>query len=954
MADNRKGANDLEEEYRQAQNQLLAIQAEQSKNLATARANNEADRQQINTVAQAGMVAAQDANFNPATNNILGRYGLQKPRTVSTQGRSVQTTPQNITVNNYYNNTTNYPIPGRELAFKSPQQQNSLASFKSWISGVFSRQNEQAALREREYNKKERSLARDANRVMRKMEEVGKSVGRALDPRRVADNPKNQIMTFLKLFGIYEIVKNWDKILDTVNKIENRISSLIGYDGERLEIRNGTLYKALVHYTGGKEGDTLSESLKGLLTDEKTGIFGLIKQYFNGLIEERKAAVSTVDRPEIVRNKMGLPDIGGTITNIANYLGDILNALVGGASGVKKIAAKNIQRSADEIYDTEREKDKSFYGKYTSGANFAGKVDKSLKGNTDLGDANVTLPYGFGRQTYLDSRIDLDSSGNLNSTHASLAQSGALVTALNDAKKSGNVKTSVVLSGFDRLKTYAKTHNGAVVDEEFLKNYYGGTGIGSERWFKLVAVPKEEKDYSRLGQHPTDISWGDVAGDWYKMKMFPELYEKFRSLGINNYTLKLVPAKDRNDKGLDLGDGYGGIYKFYTLSSNDIDQLVSKFTGNNDTKVDLTNKNFSESMISALNREVIAGRYDRDALSPTHNLDIDQTFKDYEYVQGVHNNLQAEFDENMENAQFKGAWKNIKTGYYERMPHTNSDREFFNAYYGPTVDYLKRNGMSQENAEEFALQLISHWAMETGNGKHMSANFNMGNIHAGKNWKGESVAGTDTVAGKGTARYNTYFRKYRNLDEYLDDSMKLLSNSNYNYINRGENGLSFRNGMGPEDYFEALQVRSKYHWAGKWNGDNWRKNYLGKFRTVRDELAEERARKKTQYVPSPYINQEGKSVPFMWGDGFMYNPATFSSVGSGVLLPTPEDITSGTKSMRTKAGVEEAMKNMPETLNDIRSALIAQGQVSTQYYEDETQLLSEMLAKLGRRKGDNE
>ena len=119
-------------------------------------------------------------------------------------------------------------------------------------------------------------------------------------------------------------------------------------------------------------------------------------------------------------------------------------------------------------------------------------------------------------------------------------------------------------------------------------------------------------------------------------------------------------------------------------------------------------------------------------------------------------------------------------------------------------------------------------------------------------------------------------------------------------------------------------------------------------------MAEERAAKKAQYIPSPYIDQEGKSVPFMWGDGFMYNPATFSSVGSSVLLPTPEDITSGTKSMRTKAGVEEAMKNMPETLNDIRSALIAQGQVSTQYYEDETQLLSEMLAKLGRRKGDNE
>ena len=101
--------------YQESQQQLLAIQAEQKQNLAVARAESKASFDNNQTLAQAaelGAISAAEAEqaaaigaqagaqLNPATQQILSKYGAGQPKFSRSQSHSQQVTKHNITINN--------------------------------------------------------------------------------------------------------------------------------------------------------------------------------------------------------------------------------------------------------------------------------------------------------------------------------------------------------------------------------------------------------------------------------------------------------------------------------------------------------------------------------------------------------------------------------------------------------------------------------------------------------------------------------------------------------------------------------------------------------------------------------------------------------------------------------------------------------------------------------------
>ena len=136
------------EQYQGAQNQLLEIQGAQKQNLLERRMAEDNLASQNAVMRQAAELGASNLYVNQATQNAMGRYGLQQPRTISQTKRSQQVGQGGAVIIN--NNTTNIttvpaniggPIQGRPLQF---QQANSTAGetskFKDWINKAFDKQ----------------------------------------------------------------------------------------------------------------------------------------------------------------------------------------------------------------------------------------------------------------------------------------------------------------------------------------------------------------------------------------------------------------------------------------------------------------------------------------------------------------------------------------------------------------------------------------------------------------------------------------------------------------------------------------------------------------------------------------------------------------------------------------------------------------------------------------------
>ena len=465
--------------YQVAQNQLLAIQQEQQQNLMAAQAAS-AQTGSVNQVAQqaAGLLtanqqAAINANVNPQTRGILQKYGVGKPQTVRNQ--SQRNVGQNVVINN--NTTTNNyggPVQGRELSFSNnniamKQQAEETNRFKAWLSSLFNKQSSENANRDREFNKRARSLEKQSDKLTKKLGSMGKGIVEGLSPKRIIGNMNDGLKRILMIFGLHLLASNWSKILEKVAEIESTVKGWIEYlgignmgkkaSGFITDLRNLFMGKEAA-----KSGKSFLEYLKDMfIGDDKKSIWGYIKLYFEQKKNERVDALSKLKFPELKMSD--LDNIPGAIFKIISFLGDVVSVSINGASGLAKAVKGNINRSAlNHTYQYNQYKSQ-LYNSRTAGKygikgewqtrNSLGKkitVDEDDIAAGDLsvinGDFNGQYKGNFNRIT-----------GNLNTdrgiiTSAKLGQAAELGSLINLAKK-GKIQSDGVIRGFNQLYKYS-------------------------------------------------------------------------------------------------------------------------------------------------------------------------------------------------------------------------------------------------------------------------------------------------------------------------------------------------------------------------------------------------------------------------------------------------------------------------------------------------------------------
>ena len=270
------------EGYQEAQNQLLSIQAEQQQNLALqsqAAANIQAQNQMLG---QAAEIMNMD-NLNPTTQGMLSRYGLSQPRVI----RNTQTQrqgPNNITINNTTINNASGPVQGREISIKP--QEASQGRFKAWLTNVFARQDAQWQKQNQEYARRESGLTRNANKMMRKIESLGKEIGNAVDPRKASQRAQNSTMNLLKALGFVYFAKKLPKIFEFINKAEVWVKDLGekigGFFGEatNIDLDDPSTIWGKIKYT--------------FWNKKETGIFNVLLEKISRAIYDRKQLADAV------------------------------------------------------------------------------------------------------------------------------------------------------------------------------------------------------------------------------------------------------------------------------------------------------------------------------------------------------------------------------------------------------------------------------------------------------------------------------------------------------------------------------------------------------------------------------------------------------------------------------------------------------------------------------------
>jgi len=274
------------ESYQEAQNQLLAIQAEQQQNLAL-QANNAMNMQaQRQTLGQAAEIMAMDG-LNSTTRNVLGGYGLNQPRVIK-ETKVVRQGPQNITINNNTTNIQGGPVQGRDVSIRP--KEDTQGKFKAWLTNVFARQDAQFQKQNLEYQRRESSLTRNANKMMRKLEGLGKDITKAMDPRRMAERMSNPFMNMLKTIGLIGLATRLPKILNFIDNAETKIRGWIDVIGERV----GGIFGGDGKIDLDDPKTFIGKIRFALWNKEETGVFNVILEKLSRALYDRKQLADNI------------------------------------------------------------------------------------------------------------------------------------------------------------------------------------------------------------------------------------------------------------------------------------------------------------------------------------------------------------------------------------------------------------------------------------------------------------------------------------------------------------------------------------------------------------------------------------------------------------------------------------------------------------------------------------
>ena len=479
-------ANPLQS-YQEATNQLLSINAERKGNLAEAKSAEMIEAARNNTLAQAAEFVSSstgnvnvpvNATFNPATVNLLGQYGLGQPKIQKNSSSSQQITKQNVVINNKNTTITNNnvrvpagiggPVQSRPIQFQDPSQ----IRFKNWLSNSFAQQNELAAKRKREYEKRDSALTKNANKLMRKLEDTGKSIATSLNPKNMASSMSKQFKTLMLIMGFGYLAKKWPEVLEKITSIENKI---IDFKDSVLGIfsKGGNLVQML----GGKENESVFQAFKNLFLDEKEGLFTYIKLWLGNRASERSTAIKNLTKPDLkwVTGDGIENNIVRILGNVVGYLGDILTAIIDPTQAAGITMNHTAQEASQEYQDNnseklyqKSEKEASYWDPNANNGRGAKMGIQVSNGDTAIVEGNY---QGLSRNA-------VDIKGNLvNTPIASISQASEVERAINESRESGNLQTATVATGFSRLMESAKKNKTIPLTEDFVKRYIGDEGI---------------------------------------------------------------------------------------------------------------------------------------------------------------------------------------------------------------------------------------------------------------------------------------------------------------------------------------------------------------------------------------------------------------------------------------------------------------------------------------------
>jgi flagellum-specific peptidoglycan hydrolase FlgJ len=853
------------QQLQEAQNQIVQINAERQRNLQTARLKNNADAANNETMSQAVEMAAlgglggaavqqQVQAMNPQTQAVLGKYGLGQPKVQRTSSRSVQVTPQKITINNNTTNTTTNnvavpaaniggPVQGRTLAVKQNPDEGQ-ARFKTWISNAFAKQNQQAAAREKEYQRREWSLTRSTNKLMKHLSDLGKSVSERLDPRKLASSVGGQFKTILFLFGTMFLAKNWKRIIKFAANVETFFfgepDPQTGERGEpgfkkffrELWTGENGIGEWLVGAFGGKKGESLGEAFKNLFwNDKENGILQLLGKAISNFFKERGDAVKAIKIPEL-----NLQDMPGTLKSMVQYLGDILKALVGGADAVKSSIGNSINRVSIE---SERN--------FGIGNNIGHKVEDRAGGifsNTSLGDKVLTEKKD-GKTAVHVLPGAIDSDGNLtDKVSSSISQANSLAYSSSDmAKKTGYVETAKVSAGLSRLNNAIIDKGTIPVSQDFLNEYLTvdqienlrNSGNIINKKFKYHKRKKTKEELAREG-----------AGDFLETAGKSMIFNNATQLGdggliyntgkamatgnpnhivgpnagailngsdavinkwvANKYTYELVPL-DAPVTGEKRKDGTVIGYEYPVIDKKVIDTIRQNIGGG--TSFELSDKDYTTNVQSYLENKFEGSQrpkiYDLKTgeQASNYDMDIDNVYKDLDNVIKNSKKRSDELKNDIENSPMKRVGEHMSntidsvkdyfSGKIKKYPAlAKNQKEFVDKMRAVYKDVLMKKGIDTKYADVLTAQS----ALESAWGKSQSGKFNFSGIKADKDDidKGlYTVCKTTEYENGVEKKIYDKFRDFKSLEDFAEYKVNFVNRDRYkafdgdsinDYINR--------------------------------------------------------------------------------------------------------------------------------------------------------------------------
>ena len=501
------------------QNQIQAINAERAQNHALARQSIKANAQMAqfaNNAGQALMVGGA-GGVAASTGATMAKYGM--PVRQSTSQRNTQVVRQgpstiHITNNNITTNNNGGLPQGRAISFKdqSAAATAQQGRFKQWISNVFSKQTEENRYRERQFEQRDWSLRKQVNKLVGKMEGMGRTVMENLDPRGFGTTVTSQFKTIMLLFGARFLAQNFTKVIRVTHKISNFFEKALDWfgitkAGKQLNAQGaaGSIRGDLYYFFTGsypKKGDTIIGLFKQLF-DEILEHIGI---WFEVQMKKRSIAMKSVKFPEL---KLGDQQSTGdgmldgmiaqlgivltrTFSGVTTYLGDILNALVSPESSINKTAMSNVKNEGlKQSYNASLREDEPNMWQ-----------NSSQNGDVNMGDYSLVATSSKGKRQYHlnQNAVDL-GTGKLitgeGAAGAQVSQARDILGAYNDAKDYGVINTGRLLGGLQRLYEAARSQGSVIVDDEFMQKMFGTTKVAGA---KPVAMKFVEADMSAMDQ----------------------------------------------------------------------------------------------------------------------------------------------------------------------------------------------------------------------------------------------------------------------------------------------------------------------------------------------------------------------------------------------------------------------------------------------------------------------